>query len=187
MPVFAVSLLLALATAPAAPTIQPRQAAQPSPAADAERLAAAMDLFEPAILKQQMLAGVLHMANAAMDVELKAREEQGQAIPESLVTRLKAVTFEDAEELVDDMAPSFRADAAAIYAQRFTAAELREIKAIQAQPVMRKMEKLAPEMMAEIAKIGMAKAAERAPELKRKIEQTVQEWLANEGAGAVTS
>jgi hypothetical protein len=47
----------------------------------------------------------------------------------------------------------------------------------QTHPVMRRFEHMAPQLTAEFAQLGLQGAAERAPELERRINAGVAAWL----------
>lgn len=168
----------------AAPVLagDPSETAPPAvaTATDPETLAAALALFEGQDVEEQLLASALHMVKASMDADMESLKAKGIEMPESLTERLRAFAYEETRLMVEEMAPTFRQDAAVIYARHFTAAELRELKRLQDLPVMKKMEGLAPSLMAELSKIGMRAAAERMPEFERKAMELVEQWIAEE-------
>lgn len=147
---------------------------------DADTLAAALALFDGQDVDGQLLASALHMAKASMEADMESLKAKGIDMPQSLTERLSALIYEETKLMVEQMAPTFRQDAAAIYARYFTAEELRELKRLQEHPVMKKMEGLAPSLMAELSKIGMRAAAERMPEIERKSQELVEQWLSDE-------
>jgi hypothetical protein len=151
-------------------------AAQPAKP-DPEALAAALELEEPEELKRA-LATALRLTLTALDNDRKGRERRGQKIPDALYEKLKAFVVEDMTTTYDKLGPTLQLRTAAIYAKYFTAAELRELKLLHAQPVMRKMKQISPTMAVEIAEIGMREVAARAPEQRRKLQQIIDEWMA---------
>ena len=175
-------ILSAFMLAAASPALAGEAANAPPPVAEAdpETLAAALALFEGQDVEKQLLASALHMVKASMDADMESLKAKGVELPESLTQRLRALAYEETRLMVGEMAPTFRQDAAAIYAQYFTAEELRELKRLQDHPVMKKMEGLMPSLMAELSKIGMRAAAERMPEVEHKAQELVRQWLAEE-------
>lgn len=175
-------VLPALMLAAASPGVaaEPSSPAPAIAANDPGALAAALDLFDGMDLEDQLLASALHMVKAAIDTRVEAMSAEGVELPETLTERLRAFMYEETRLMVEDLAPTYRQDAASIYARHFTAEELRELKRLQDQPVMQKMERLAPSLMAELSKIGMRVAAERNAEIERKAVEIVEQWLTEE-------
>ena len=157
----------------------PATAAAPSP----EAMEAALALFDDMDLEQQMLAAFGHVMDASLKTQLEALRAQGKEMPEKVVIRLRGLLAEQGRQVVKDVLPTIRPELAAIYARRFTAEELRELKRLQSQPVMQKAQKLLPEMFAEMSQIGGRAAAARSAELKQKIERMVAEVMEEERLG----
>lgn len=177
-----VRFLPALMFAAASPAFAAEPLSAPPAAStnDPEALAAALALFDGMDLQDQLLASALHMVKAAIDTRMETLSAQGTDLPETLTEKLRAFMYEETRLMVEEMAPTYRQDAAAVYARHFTAEELRELKLLQERPVMQKMERLAPSLMAELGKIGMRVAAERSDEMERKAVELVEQWLAEE-------
>jgi len=68
-----------------------------------------------------------------------------------------------------------------IYAEHFTVAELDRLAAIQADPVMRKMQKEAPKIAADTMGLAQAAWAEAEPALRAEIEAAAREYLKSKG------
>lgn len=175
--------LAALAAAqPQGPAPAPPPPAKVAPppqagAADPETYAAALALFEGIDLHQQLLSSVAHAMSAAVEVQIEALRKRGMELPPPLLQKLQVLLAEEGQAMVADIEPDFASEAAAVYARHFTAAELRELKRLKENPVMQKAERIAPLLMSELAKIGLAASAERQPEFMRKVETLVQQWL----------
>lgn len=69
---------------------------------------------------------------------------------------------------------------ALIYADHFTVAELDRLAAIQADPVMRKMQIEAPKIAAETMGLSQAAWAEAEPALRAEVEAAAREYLKTE-------
>lgn len=180
---YACYFLLPLAVAAPAAAAQPAPAPPPVPAAthaQREAHAAALALFDGTDLKEQMLASGLLMMKAAIDTRTEKLRAQGIELPPSLDERMRTFMYEEMRQMVEDLMPTYRAEVAAIYVRYFTAGELRELKRLRETPVMKKMERLTPELSGELSKIGLRVAAERSSELERKGKALVEKWLAEE-------
>ena len=70
---------------------------------------------------------------------------------------------------------------ALIYADHFTASELDRLAAIQADPVMRRMQTEAPMIAAETMGLAQAAWAKAEPELRVEIEAATREYLKSKG------
>ena len=156
-------------------------AADAATAPSEETVAAALALFETADFEELVRSSVMHMTQAGIDGEMELLKAKGVEMPEDLLTRLRELVFTEAGELVADMMPTLQLDAAMIYTRYFSLEELKELRLLQEHPVMRKAEKVAPQMMADLSKIGMEAAIARQPAMEEKIEALIEEWLAKEG------
>lgn len=164
---------------------QPVAVAPPAPnqSVNAEAMAAALDLVDQNDVEKQMMATGMLVADAAMKSQLEAFRKQGIDLPAELVVQLRKLVLDDSTAMIGELAKTVRADTALVYARYFTAAELRELKVLQSHPVMRKVQALTPQMAVELSKIGMDKAAERQPDMQRKIQALVEKWMAEQKAG----
>ena len=152
-----------------------------------EAMEAALALFDDMDLEKQMMAGFGRVMDASLQTQLEAFRAQGTELPEKVVVRLRGLLADQGKLIVADLLPTIRPQMAAIYARRFTAQELRELKRLQAHPVMKKAQLLAPEMLAEMTSIGGKAAAARSPELKQKVEKMVREVIAEEAVLAAST
>ena len=181
-PVFAALLFGAAAHAEPPRTGQAVAAAAATPSREA--VEAALRLFEDDQFESQMLAGAMSMTEAAVDTRIEAMKAEGTEFPEELAASLRTIAYDETRAMVEEMAPTFRLEAAMIYARHFTVGELAELKALQSSPVMQKAERLAPELMGDIGRVGMKIAAARAPEMERKVADTIRKWLEDQELGA---
>jgi len=173
--------LLALAVAAASPAVaQPGSAGAAAPTPEA--IAAALELLPQDMLEQQMVAASVHLIDAMIEEQTAAARRRGEDMPDELVQRIRVLIHDENRTVVESVLPTIRNDAAMIYARYFTAEELRELRRIQQLPVMRRAERLMPEIMAELSRIGMRAAADRQPELQRRISELVEQWFAEQDA-----
>lgn len=163
----------------------PAAAQRPSsaPAAkpqDPEAFAAALALFDAEDLEEQLRSSMVLMAEEGFRQQIDLLEAGGDSPPHDLVDRIGQVVASEAEILAKTLLPTFRAEAAAVYAAHFTADELRQLKELSAHPVMQKMDRLTPVLMVEISRIGHRAAAERIPVIQRRMERMLEEWIAEQ-------
>lgn len=164
-----------LSVAPPPPTVTAVQI-RPNP----EAFAAALELHDPKEIKQVALATGMRLTLAPLDNDRKMRARRGQKISDALYEKMKAFAVEDIERTYAELAPSLHRRAATIYARYFTAAELRELKLLNAHPVMRKMQLISPAMSVDMAEFYMQAAAARDPERQRKMQEMIAQWMADE-------
>ncbi|MFN3945732.1 MAG: DUF2059 domain-containing protein [Allosphingosinicella sp.] len=152
--------------------------AQPAATPDPEALVAAREMLAEVGLADQMEAMVLQTGNATMTTMLRQIEEdQGIELPPELEGRLRQVALEHLQDYVAAVRDTAVEDAAVIYARYFSAEELRELRRLQTHPVMVKMNRIAPQFMAEIQQVGLAEAARRLPDLQRRIGELLLDYL----------
>ena len=146
-----------------------------SPAQDSA-YAAALDLLEPEKFKAQALEGAIRMAQAGMDSELKQQEANGVVVPPDLVQKIRFLTFQEAKDTIEAIGPEMRREAAGLYARHFTAAELRELKQLMSNPVLKKMEGVAPEIMADLTRLTLDRAAGRRDAFRERVTEEIGKW-----------
>ncbi|HEX8653637.1 MAG TPA: DUF2059 domain-containing protein [Allosphingosinicella sp.] len=173
-----------IAIAAALLALAPPLAAQPPSevAPSAEAIAAALELLPRERIEQQLLAGTMQMTEAVIDEETQAMRRRGEEMPPELLARLRALLLEENRATAQAMLPTFRNQAAMLYARYFSVEELRELHRLQQNPVMRRMEEVGPQLMTELMRIGLRAAADRQPELQRRIAETIAEWEAEQAA-----
>ncbi len=178
--------LLLLPLALAAPPIRAEPAEAPAPAMTApdEAITAALALFEDRDLEQQMRSTIAQTIDMSMQVQLERLQKQGADIPESAVRRLRKLLGTHADRLVKDLMPTVRMETAAVYARHFSAPELREFKALRANPVMQKTERIMPTLMAELGRIGTKAAAARTEQFQAEVRDLVEVMVREEQAHA---
>ena len=169
-------LILALgAASPVRAQQAPISAPQTEPAADA--LEAARELLRSAHYDEQFAATARQSAEASFAAVTDQLQQQYQdEFPEELRTRFRDVMRQHIEQVIVDMRPTALDDAARVYARYFTAAELRELQDLQSQPVLVKMQRIAPQFMADLTRIGVEGTAHRLPQLIQQMTQIIEDW-----------
>jgi hypothetical protein len=167
----ALPFALALVIAPASAQTGDRLAA----------LAAARDLLVAIDFDRQMEQTGMAMGNAAFEHNIVREEEKhGITMPADLKQRIRLIINEQLTMMLTDLKRTARDDAAQIYADYFSADELRRLAVLQTDPVMRKAHSVMPQMMPRLAQIGLKKASELEPAMLAKIQEAVEEWAASQ-------
>lgn len=164
---------------PPPPVVRALPSAPPTaqPASDPAALAEARGLLRDIDFEGQMDRTAREGAERSFDTIMRETQASyGQEIPAELRARVHAILMEDVGRIVDEMRPTALDDAARIYARYFTAAELQEIRRIQTNPVIMKMQRLAPQFLPELMQIGVAASARHMPELMERVRQAVEQW-----------
>lgn len=142
-------------------------------------LAAARDLLVSVGFEQQMERTSLTMANAFFDQGMTSAEEKvGESMPTDLKQQIRSVMNEEVASIVTELKRTALDDAAQIYAEYFSADELRRLTEINTDPVMRKMQALTPQLAPQLAQIGLSVATKRRPALEQKIKDVIEQWTA---------
>lgn len=156
--------------------------ASPANAQTADRLAAlaaARDMLISVGFERQMEQTGMAMANTVMDHNIAQLEERwGSAIPADFKQRIRGVINAELAAMMTDLKKTALDDAAQIYADHFSAPELRRLTELNTDPVMRKAQSLLPTMMPQLARIGLKAASEHEPAMQAKIKEAVDEWTA---------
>lgn len=146
-----------------------------------EALAAARDLLLSVGFERQMELSGVAMANSVFEQNVASAEQQrGEAMPADLKQKVRAAMNEEIGAMMTELKRTALDDAAQIYADHFTAPELRRLAILNADPVMRKSQQLLPQMMPKLAQIGLKVAADRKPIMQEKIKDVVDQWIATQ-------
>ena len=171
MRLIAIALALALPLAPASAQTGDRLAA----------LAAARNLLVATDFERQMEQSGLAMATTAFEHNVAEEEAKlGITMPADLKQTLRRVVNEELVSMLADIKQTAVNDAAQIYADYFSAAELQRLAALQTDPVMRKAQSVMPQMMPRLAQIGLKASSQHKPALEAKIKQAVEDWAASQ-------
>lgn len=145
--------------------------------ADPPALEAARELLSTMDLERQTAETAARTSDAAIDTIMRQfRDANDREFPADLERALRQIVLEHNARLVALSAPTMREDAARIYARHFSAEELRELRRLQANPVMRKAETVMPQLIAELSQIGLTQALAMQPDLQRRIDEAIRAW-----------
>jgi len=155
----------------------------PQPALDPAALAEARGLLHDIGFEEQIDQDAREAAESTFETTItELQRHYGTTIPAELRARVHAVMLENLAQVVDEMRPTALEDAARVYARFFTAAELQEIRRIQTNPVMAKMQRLAPQLMNELMQIGIAASARHMPDMMARLQQVYEQWRREQAA-----
>lgn len=169
-------IIVGLVLACAQPFTAPPLAAQ-TPQADPATIAAADALLVSTGFDQQLEQSAITGVTTMMDaMTSQAEKERGQTMPADLKASIRTIMLDGAHEAVVRMKPTARRDAALVYARYFTAAELIDLRRLQAEPVMAKAQKIMPVMMGELMQIGLRSSMQGLPDVRAKIVAAVEAW-----------
>lgn len=101
-------------------------------------------------------------------------------MPADLKQKVRIAMNEEIGAMMTELKRTALDGAAQIYADHFTAEELRRLAVISADPVMRKSQQLMPQMLPKLAQIGLKVAEDRKPIMQQKIKEVVDQWLATQ-------
>jgi hypothetical protein len=153
------------------------------PAVDAAAMAEARALLHDMDFDRQMESTARQAAESTFDTMLRELQAHyGGEVPAELRSRVHAVLMENVTQLIAEMRPTALDDAARVYARYFTADELREIRRIQTEPVMLKVQQLTPRILPELMQIGVAVSARHMPELTEALRRVVEQWQSEQAA-----
>ena len=151
-------------------------------------LTAARDLLLSVGFERQMELSGIAMANSVFEQNVAAAEKQrGEALPADLKQKVRIAMNEEIGAMMTELKRTALDDAAQIYADHFTAEELRRLAVISADPVMRKSQQLMPQMLPKLAQIGLKVAEDRKPIMQQKIKEVVDQWLATQESKGTSS
>jgi hypothetical protein len=161
-------------------------AAVPAAAApDAARMAAAERMLD-ATDYDATVARTVDAMIVEQQRQFRARLEQqtGRAVPDELANRLFAEIEVAIRSAMARHRKRVREGTALIYANRFTAAELDRLAALQSDPVMVRMRKELPGIMTESMMLSRAMLESELPAMKQRIEAVVLDYMRTHGGGA---
>ncbi len=151
-------------------------------------LAAARDLLVSVGFERQMEQSGMAMANAVFEQNVATLEKKrGESMPADLKQAVRTVLNEEIGAMLAEMKRTALDDASQIYADYFSAEELRRLAVLNADPVTRKAQSLMPQMLPKLAQIGLKVAAERQPALQQKIKEAIDQWSASQTHKGSTS
>jgi hypothetical protein len=159
--------------------------AQSGTGPELDAIVAARELMVAMDLTGQMEATVLQTGNATVTTVLQQIvADYGLEIPDELESQFRLVVMEHLQDYVREVRDTAVDEAALIYARYFGADELRTLTALHAHPVMAKMIKVGPALMADLMQVGTAESLRRMPDLQRRIAEVVADHFRAQSATA---
>ena len=117
---------------------------------DAPRIAAAQKLLD-SMQYDKLIARTLDavVAETRRSIEANLTQELGGNLPSDLTTKILGIAEAHMRRAITDHRAELKRGTALIYARHFTTDELARLAALQADPVMAKMQAEAPQITAE--------------------------------------
>ena len=182
------TIFLAAVAAPASPPAPPPAPPVIAPsksAIDPAAVAEAIKMLDDSKFDEEGLRS----AELMMDVSLAAMIDQiqkksGNPVPQDFQKELRTLMHDHLTSTLRARMSHIKQEAAKIYAQEFTAEELRRIRELSNDPVMLKSRErnkvIGPKLMA----LGVYAMRDTEPELEAKINRLVEDYLAREKKSA---
>jgi hypothetical protein len=178
------SAFLAALAAPAPASLVASTNPPPAVKADSAALAEAIRLLDQEKFEEE----TVRSAEAAMELMLASMSSQiqrrtSEPVPEDFLEQLRQTMREHTSATLRSNMGTIKQQAAAVYAQEFTREELIRLQELHKDPVMVKarerMKVIEPKLMA----LGAHTMRQSEPELERKIERLVSDYLARKEKG----
>lgn len=174
----ALALMACVATTQAHAAAPAEKSGNETAAEDFAAYSAARELLIGSGFEKNLEEIMLRMGDMSFTESLAASErEYSITFPDDLRNELRRLVAGSIQEIAGELKKTALDDAAHIYAKYFTAAEIRELQAIQRNPVMAKANKVMPAMQVELASIGVKAAAGRQPAMQRQVKDIIERWL----------
>lgn len=167
------------AAAPPAPPVAQSKAVDPAALAEAKRFLDEQDFEEETIRSANM---GLELTIAAMIDQIQ--KMAGEPVPPDFLAKLKQTMVDHTNSTLRAKMVSIKQQAATIYAQEFTAAEIVHLRELSADPVMVKARQRGKVINPKLMALGAYTMRESEPDLQAKIQALIADYLAREKAGA---
>ncbi|MCB2013729.1 MAG: DUF2059 domain-containing protein [Sphingobium sp.] len=131
--------------------------------------------------KENLSKTAVRSADLFFNEGIASAEKETGPIDDELKAQIRVVVAEEVHQIAGDMQDTALDDAAHIYARHFTLEELRRLREINTDPVMKKAQTLLPQMMPELMQVGIRAAEKRKPKMKQRIHDLVEQWFADHG------
>ncbi|USI74052.1 DUF2059 domain-containing protein [Sphingomonas morindae] len=172
LPAGLAALLLAVAPAGAQPVPTQPASAQP----DAETLAAARALIAATDVRGQMRQIMPRLAGPMLDM---IHQRYGATMPAALRSQLDAATTRFIGSIDTAFTPAMLDAIAAVYARHMSAADLRRVAALMADPAMARFRAATPAIAAETVPITIAAMRPQQTAFQAEVAQILRDWAAS--------
>jgi len=144
---------------------------------------AALRLLDADHFDEEMLRAtdlMMGVSIAAMTKQL--RSQFGDKLPEDLLEEVKTAVHDHAMATVRASLPDMKRQAAEIYAEQFSAAELERLRELHTDPVAIKARERAKDMQPKLMRLGVKMMQDAQPELDARIKRMIGDYVAKQGA-----
>jgi hypothetical protein len=141
---------------------------------------------------QQFESQALHASDLGLEAMMAVMTErlnkvtEGE-VPDEFLVRLRQTMRDHVATTMRAKMPRMKREAAEIYAREFTRQELARLRVLSADSVMIKLRDKSKTMNPQLMMIGMRTMREAEPELTKKVEQLVADYLKSIGKDNSTS
>ena len=174
-------LFLAAGSALTAAPAQSASVGSPAPASKPSEavVAAAIRLLDADHFDEEMVRATDLMMGVSIAAMVKQlREQFGDNLPEDLLEEVKTTVHDHAMATVRAALPAMKRNAAVIYAEQFSEAELDRLRELHSDPVAIKARERAKDMQPKLMRLGVQMMQEAQPDLDARIKQMVADYVA---------
>jgi hypothetical protein len=167
----------ALTAAPAqsAPVHSPAQVSKPNDAV----VAAAIRLLDADHFDEEMVRATDLMMGVSIAAMVKQlRDQFGDKLPEDLLDEVKTTVHDHAMATVRAALPSMKRNAAEIYAEQFSEAELDRLRELHSDPVAIKARERGKDMQPKLMRLGVQMMQDAQPDLDARIKRMIGDYVA---------
>ena len=152
-----------------------------------ERVEAAERLLD-AVGHDSQMDAVLEMLIGQMQKTLPAQinARLDKPLPDELMQRLLKITDAHVRKSFGESRSDLKHATALIYASQFSAAELDRLVELQSDPVMKKFQEKAPELVAQSMALGQGLSERDRPALESAIKAAIEDYFRSRGEVAPT-
>jgi len=149
---------------------------------ESTRLNTAMNYLETIGYVEQVKATMAQTAPQFLKVGLDIAEQREGIIADDLRQKLTTEMSELIEDISDDFARTTKIKAAAIFAESFTVEELNQLTEFQKQPVMKKLNRINPELTSKLINVGIEGMQTYQPVVQERLEALVIDYFEDQAA-----
>jgi hypothetical protein len=155
----------------------PPVAAAPEPPVDEQRLTAARALISVFDMETNVAQQSRVYSELTADIAIaQAEAETGETIPQAVVERIHGAARQDSDTLFALIMPVVEKDVTEAYARHFTTEELQRLKVMMANPLVRRMQELGPDLMRKAVESSISRMVAAWPTQDR-MERTIRDWV----------
>ena len=142
----------------------------------------AIKMLDAGDFEQQILMSTDVAVEGMLAIQIeRLQKEAEEPLPDDLIASFRKTLLDHARSTLKRRMPQIKRQSAEIYAREFTVEELRRLREISDDPVMVKSRAKGQALSAQLMMVGVQAMRDSEGELKRKIEQLVQDYVKKAG------